>query len=380
DVFDDEFEQKVQEFGDEDLAREIIAADHASALKEGRKPIVRFYIPDPYRWYKVRNHAADGSLGEFLTTIMRGDAQKGEVGIAGLNPDLQGVLDIKDFNETQSGQRILEDDRLSDLIEVISRHRLGLKNAEPDVFGQAYEYLLRKFAEGQGQSAGEFLTPPEVGWLMAEIIDPKPYSTVYDPTCGSGRLLIKARLLFERKYPELKSQAPKLFGQEQNATSYAIARMNMFLYDYGDSMLAIGDTFKNPSHSAQGAGLSRFDYAVANPMWNQDNYDEDFYNDDGWKRFEYGAPPKSSADWGWVQHIFASLKDQGKAAIVLDTGAVSRGSGSKSSNKEKEIRKAFVDRDWVEGVILLPENLFYNTTAPGVIILLNRDKPVSRKG
>ncbi|MFN9858022.1 MAG: type I restriction-modification system subunit M N-terminal domain-containing protein, partial [Pseudanabaena sp.] len=180
DVFDDEFEQKVQEFGDEDLAREIIAADHASALKEGRKPIVRFYIPDPYRWYKVRNHAADGSLGEFLTTIMRGDAQKGEVGIAGLNPDLQGVLDIKDFNETQSGQRILEDDRLSDLIEVISRHRLGLKNAEPDVFGQAYEYLLRKFAEGQGQSAGEFLTPPEVGWLMAEIIDPKPYSTVYD--------------------------------------------------------------------------------------------------------------------------------------------------------------------------------------------------------
>lgn len=380
DVFDDEFEQKVQEFGDEDLAREILAADHASALKEGRKPIVRFYIPDSYRWERVRNYTGAKSLGEFLTTIMRGDAQEGEAGIVGLNPDLQGVLDIKDFNETQSGQRILEDDRLSELIEVISRHRLGLKNAEPDVFGQAYEYLLRKFAEGQGQSAGEFLTPPEVGWLMAEIIDPKPYSTVYDPTCGSGRLLIKARLLFERKYPELKSQAPKLFGQEQNPTSYAIARMNMFLYDYGDSMLAIGDTFKNPSHSAQGAGLSRFDYAVANPMWNQDNYDEDFYNDDGWKRFEYGAPPKSSADWGWVQHIFASLKDQGKAAIVLDTGAVSRGSGSKSSNKEKEIRKAFVDRDWVEGVILLPENLFYNTTAPGVIILLNRDKPVSRKG
>jgi len=380
DVFDDEFEQKVQEFGDRDLAQEIIAEDHASALKEGRKPIVRFYIPEQYRWDRVRNYAAGGSLGEFLTTIMRGDAQANEVGIVGLNPDLKGVLDIKDFNETQSGQRILEDDRLSDLIEVISRHRLGLKNAEPDVFGQAYEYLLRKFAEGQGQSAGEFLTPPEVGWLMAEIIDPKPYSTVYDPTCGSGRLLIKARLLFERKYPELKTQAPKLFGQEQNPTSYAIARMNMFLYDYGDAMLAIGDTFKNPNHSAQGAGLARFDYAVANPMWNQDNYDEDFYSDDGWKRFEYGVPPKSSADWGWVQHIFASLKDQGRAAIVLDTGAVSRGSGSKSSNKEKEIRKAFVENDWVEGVILMPENLFYNTTAPGAIILLNRDKPVSRKG
>ncbi|MFN5967373.1 MAG: class I SAM-dependent DNA methyltransferase, partial [Pseudanabaena sp.] len=259
----------------------------------------------------MRNHAADGSLGEFLTTIMRGDAQKGEVGIAGLNPDLQGVLDIKDFNETQSGQRILEDDRLSDLIEVISRHRLGLKNAEPDVFGQAYEYLLRKFAEGQGQSAGEFLTPPEVGWLMAEIIDPKPYSTVYDPTCGSGRLLIKARLLFERKYPELKSQAPKLFGQEQNATSYAIARMNMFLYDYGDSMLAIGDTFKNPSHSAQGAGLSRFDYAVANPMWNQDTFTDSDFENDRFERFDAqgGKTISSNADWAWLQHTLSSMKD-----------------------------------------------------------------------
>jgi type I restriction enzyme M protein len=290
------------------------------------------------------------------------------------------VLDIKDFNERQSGQRTLDDDRLSALIEVISRHRLGLKNAEPDILGRAYEYLLRKFAEGQGQSAGEFYTPKEVGWLMAHLLDPKPYTTVYDPTCGSAGLLIKARLLFEEKNPTLKSKAPRLYGQEMNPVTFAMAKMNMFLHDYADSLFAIGDTFTKPGFSAEGAGLKRFDYVVANPMWNQDNYNEKLYGEDRWKRFESGSAPSSSADWGWLQHIAASLNDTGRAAVVLDTGAVSRGSGSKSSNKEKTIRQSFVEADLVETVVLLPENLFYNTTASGIIVVLNRHKNNGRKG
>jgi len=159
DVFDDEFVGQVKEFGDEAVAREVIQADHEDALKTGRRPIVRFFVPHQYRWEVIRNHPANGELGQFVTDAMRETAR--------LNPDLQGVLDIKDYNERQSGQRTLDDDRLTTLIEVISRHRLGLKNAEPDILGRAYEYLLRKFAEGQGQSAGEFYTPKEVGWLMA---------------------------------------------------------------------------------------------------------------------------------------------------------------------------------------------------------------------
>jgi type I restriction enzyme M protein len=262
---------------------------------------------------------------------------------------------------------------------VISRHRLGLKNAEPDILGRAYEYLLRKFAEGQGQSAGEFYTPKEVGWLMAHLIDAQPYRTVYDPTCGSAGLLIKARLLFEQKNPTQKSKAPRLFGQESNAVTFAMAKMNMFLHDYTDSSFAIGDTFTKPGFAAEGAGLKQFDYVVANPMWNQDNYDENLYENDQWKRFVYGSAPSSSADWGWLQHIAASLNDNGRAAVVLDTGAVSRGSGSKSSNKEKTIRQAFVEADLIEGVVLLPENLFYNTTAPGIIIVLNRNKSNGHK-
>ncbi len=372
DVFDDEFAGQAKEFGDEETAREVIQADHEDALKTGRRPIVRFFVPHQYRWEAIRNHPANGELGQFVTDAMRE--------VARLNPDLQGVLDIKDYNERQSGQRTLDDDRLASLIEVVSRHRLGLRNAEPDILGRAYEYLLRKFAEGQGQSAGEFYTPKEVGWLIAHLIDPQPYTTVYDPTCGSAGLLIKARLLFEEKNPTHKSKSPKLFGQETNAVTFAMAKINMFLHDYTDSVFAIGDTFTKPGFAAEGAGLRKFDYVVANPMWNQDNYDETLYENDQWKRFEYGAAPSSSADWGWLQHIAASLNGNGRAAVVLDTGAVARGSGSKSSSKEKLIRQGFVEADLVEGVVLLPENLFYNTTAPGIILVLNRNKPASRKG
>jgi type I restriction enzyme M protein len=370
DVFDDEFAEQVKMYGDEDTAHAVLHADHEDALKNNRRSIVRFYIPQEYSWQKIRNHKADGKLGEFVTTAMRE--------VARLNPDLKGVLDVKDYNERQAGQRNLDDDRLAKLIEVISRHRLGLNNAEPDILGRAYEYLLRKFAEGQGQSAGEFYTPKEVGILMAKLLDPKPLTTVYDPTCGSGGLLIKARLVYEQNNPDQKSKAPKLFGQELNPVTYAMAKMNAFLHDFTESYFGIGDTFRKPAFAVEGAGLRKFDYVVANPMWNQDNYDETFYENDPYNRFKQ-TPPRSSADWGWMQHIKASLNENGRAAIVLDTGAVSRGSGSRSSNKEKEVRKAFVEADLIEAVILLPENLFYNTTAAGIVLLLNANKPEERK-
>ena len=371
DVFDDEFTKQIEEFGDEDIAREIIDADHQDALKTGRNPIVRFYIPQEYRWEALRNHPADGRLGEFVTQAMRE--------VARLNPPLQGVLDVEDFNEQQSGQRTLDDDRLEALIEVISGHRLGLQDTEPDILGRAYEYLLRKFAEGQGQSAGEFYTPKEVGWLMARLINPEPRTTIYDPACGSGGLLIKPRLLFEEKHPDEKSAAPQIYGQELTPTTFAMAKMNAFLHDFIGANLQIGDTFRNPGFVDNNSELQRFNYVLANPMWNQKEYNETFYANDSYGRFTYGVAPSSSADWAWVQHIHASLTATGRAAIVLDTGAVSRGSGSKQTSRERDIRKAFVENDLIEAVILLPENLFYNTSAPGIILLLNRNKPAERK-
>ncbi len=371
DVFDDEFEKQKTEYDDEELAREIVKADHEDALKSGRNPIVRFYIPQEYSWEALRNQPADGRLGQFVTDAMREVANK--------NPRLQGVLNVEDFSETQSGQRLIDDQRLEKLIEIISQHRLGLENAEPDILGRAYEYLLRKFAEGQGQSAGEFYTPKEVGWLMAKLLNPEPYSTIYDPACGSGGLLIKGRLQFDETHPDEKSQAPRIYGQELTPTTYAMAKMNAFLHDFISADIQIGDTFRNPRFAADNSKLQRFDYVVANPMWNQKEYDDDFYENDNWNRFSDGTPPSSSADWAWVQHMLASLKDNGRATIVLDTGAVSRGSGAKQTNRERDIRKIFVEKDLIEGVILLPDNLFYNTTAPGIILLLNRNKPEERK-
>ena len=371
DVFDDEFTKQIEVFGDEDAAREIIEADHEDALKSGRHPIVRFYIPQQYNWDVLRNHPADGNLGQFVTEAMREVANK--------NPRLQGVLNVEDFNEKQSGQRLIDDERLEKLIEIISQHRLGLEDAEPDILGRAYEYLLRKFAEGQGQSAGEFYTPKEVGWLMVKLLNPEPYSTIYDPACGSGGLLIKGRLQFDEIHPDEKNQAPKIYGQELTPTTYAMAKMNAFLHDFISADIQIGDTFRNPRFVADNSKLKRFDYVIANPMWNQKEYDEDFYENDNWNRFTYGTPPSSSADWAWAQHMLTSLKDNGHAAIVLDTGAVSRGSGSKNKDRERDIRKKFVEEDLIEGVVLLPENLFYNTTAPGIILLLNCNKTPERK-
>src|ERR1019366_7992407 len=363
DVFDDEVTHLAKDFGDPATAAKLVKQDHK---------LVGFFIPEKARWPKIA--AVTTGLGQFLTDAVRAVARE--------NPRLSGVIDVTDFNATAAGQRIVDDQHLTNLVQVLNNPecRLGLDDVEPDILGRAYEYLLRKFAEGQGQSAGEFYTPKEVGWLIAHLLDPKPYTTVYDPTCGSAGLLIKARLLFEQKNPTQKSKAPKLYGQEMNPVTFAMAKMNMFLHDYTDSFFAIGDTFTKPGFAAEGAGLKRFDYVVANPMWNQDNYGEAFYEKDNWNRFTNGVPPASSADWGWLQHIAASLNDAGRAAVVLDTGTVSRGSGSKSSNKEKTIRQAFVQADLIEAVVLLPDNLFYNTTAPGIIVVLNRHKNNGRKG
>ncbi len=372
DVFDDKLAGFTAEFGDEDVARDIVDADHVAALAEGRRSIAGFFVPQGYNWAAVRNHPANGRLGEFVTEAMRKTAEA--------NTDLPGVLDVRDYNERQSGQRTLDDDRLAALIEVLSRHRLGLTNAEPDILGRAYEYLLRKFAEGQGQSAGEFYTPKEVGWLMAALLDPYPGTTVYDPACGSAGLLIKARLVFKAHHPD-DTRYPHLYGQELNPVTFAMAKMNAFLHGYEDTSFAIGDTFRRPGFGTDGGGqVQQFDYVVANPMWNQDSYDDALYDGDSFGRFRYGAPPRSSADWGWTQHILASLTAHGRAAVVLDTGAVSRGSGGRSSNRERDIRKAFVEADAIEGVVLLPENLFYNTSAPGIVLLLNRQKPAERAG
>lgn len=371
DVFDDEVQRLIETYGDKDTALAILEEDHS---------LVRFYIPPEARWNVVSGREAfewskdkhPKTLGEQLTTTIRA--------IVKHNPTLAGVIDIVDYNETRNGEREISDSALKGVIETFSdpRYRLGLQDVEPDFLGRCYEYLLRKFAEGQGQSAGEFFTPTEVGFLIAELMRPRPGEECYDYACGSFGLLIKLQLVCKQLDP-LKKIPLKLYGQELTGSSFAIACMNKIIHDMEGEILR-GDSMRNPKFKETDGSLKKFDIVVANPMWNQP-FDSDVFNDDKFNRFEeQGGITTSKGDWAWLQHTLASMKDSGRAAVVLDTGAVSRGSGSKNEDKERNIRKWFVEKDYIEGVVLLPDNLFYNTTAPGVIVVLNKKKPKAREG
>jgi type I restriction enzyme M protein len=370
DVFEDEVARLAETYGDVETALVILGEDHS---------LVRFFIPEEATWPVLAGRKqmdwptgkAPKTIGERLTNAVRS--------VARANPSLQGVVDIVDFNETRNGEREVSDEALHRIIELFSepRYRLGLKDVEADFLGRAYEYLLRKFAEGQGQSAGEFFTPKEVGWLIAHLVEPKQGEEIYDYACGSAGLLIKCELRLLQREKSVKRPL-QLHGQELTGSSFAIARMNMVLHDM-EGEIVRGNTMTNPKF-LDGSRLRRFDVVVANPMWNQDNIDPAMYDSDPYERFTSGYAPASGADWAWLQHTVASLKDTGRAAVVLDTGAVSRGSGNQGDNKEKTIRRAFVENDWIESVILLPENLFYNTTSAGIIVVIDCAKPKERRG
>jgi type I restriction enzyme M protein len=369
DVFDDELNRIATEVGSRAKAFKLVKHD---------KKLVRFFLPlEPKNsedavWSVIRT--LSNKIGEQLTTHLRA--------IADANPLLKGIIDRVDFNATTHGVRDLDDDRLSNLIEAISAKRLGLADVEPDIIGRSYEYLIRKFAEGSVSSAGEFYTPTEVGFVIARITDPEPAMEIYDPCCGSAGLLVKCEIVLNEKMDlrSKKNYAPlRLNGQEYVAETWAMANMNMIIHDM-EGKIELGDTFKNPQFRKNNR-LQTFDRVVANPMWNQDWWKEADYDADEFDRFPKGAGyPGGKADWGWVQIIVASLKLQGRAAVVLDTGAASRGSGNANTNKEKDVRRWFVEQDLIEGVIYLPENLFYNTTAAGIILALNKAKAKEREG
>ncbi|MDP1646587.1 MAG: N-6 DNA methylase [Rubrivivax sp.] len=376
DVFDDEIARLAEEYGDRATALEIAESDHS---------LMRFYLPREARWAVISGReryewplddkgrsTAPKDLGEHLTKAVRAVVKQ--------NPTLAGVIDIEDFAAERNGERDINPAKLRGVVETFSdpRYRLGLADVQPDFLGRAYEYLLRKFAEGSGQSAGEFFTPTEVGFLIAHLMRPRPGETCHDYACGSAGLLVKLQLVARELDPTAKVPL-KLSGQELQAESYAVGQMNAIIHDM-DVELARGDTMINPKFRTAEGTIRQHDIVVANPMWNQP-FAPDIFAGDPFDRFRTtGGITSGKGDWAWLQHTLACMSDHGRAAVVLDTGAVTRGSGSKNEDKERNVRKWFVDRDLIDGVILLPENLFYNTTAAGVIVVLNKHKPAMRRG
>jgi type I restriction enzyme M protein len=288
--------------------------------------------------------------------------------IAKLNKELQGVIDRIDFLEFARNQENRE--LLRQLIELFSRYDLSNENVDPDVLGDAYEHILMKFAPEKAKE-GEVYTPREVIKLLIEILDPRPGQSVYDPACGSGGMLIASYHHVLEKFGQTEARRLFLFGEEKNPITFGLCKMNLMLHDIRDAEIECGDTLLYPKFREDGR-LKQFDLVVANPPWNQDGYGEASLRRAELKeRFLFGYPPNSSADWAWIQHMLACSRE--KVGVILDQGALFRG------NAEERIRKQVVEKDLVECVILLPEKLFYNTGASGIILILNKNKPPQRK-
>ena len=375
DVFDDEIDRLAEEFDDRAVAQEIAESDHG---------LLRFYLPPEARWGVVSGRDSHQwprddqgrstrprDIGEHLTRAVRAVVRH--------SPSLSGVIDLVDFASERNGERDINPARLAAVVETFSdpRYRLGLADVQPDFLGRAYEYLLRKFAEGSGRSSGEFFTPTEVGFLMAHILRPRPGQDCHDYACGSAGLLVKLQLAARELDPT--SRVPlKLHGQELQAESYATAHMNAIVHDM-EVGIERGDTMLNPKFKDAAGRIATHDIVVANPMWNQP-FNPDVFDNDPFDRFRSaGGVTTGKGDWAWLQHTLACLNERGRAAVVLDAGAVTRGSGNKHEDRERNIRKWFVERDLIDGVILLPDNLFYNTSAAGIIIVLSKRKPEARR-
>ncbi|MCH7761834.1 N-6 DNA methylase [candidate division TA06 bacterium] len=341
DVYLEEYHENLKKYKDKTIAK---------------KKFHRFLIPEGCLWEDLREVGTN--IGQRLNDALEK--------ITKTNPELEGVLNRTDF----ARKEFLTEQRIVKLMEHFSPLQLGNQDVEPDVLGGAYEYLIKQFADTAGKKGGEFYTPKEVVQTMVRILDPKEGDRIDDPASGSGGMLVQVHYHIKNKRGDPRRLF--LYGQEINVLTWAISKMNVFLHDMEAEILQ-GDTFSNPRFLEKDGSLSKFDIVLANPMWNQDGYKEAMEKDQ-YRRFIYGVASNSSADWGWIQHMLASLKPDGRMGIVLDNGVLFR------SGMEGKIREKVLKEDLVECVIALPEKLFYNTGAPGCITILNKAKKGMRKG
>ena len=317
-----------------------------------------FNFAEEYLWDKIRKDPQRISE-KFSMAVKK---------LAEINPSYQDIFSQFDFHHFTSNPENTV--ILNQLVELFSK--TSFKEISGDILGDAYEWILKYFAPTKAKE-GEVYTPREVIRLMIEILAPKPQKSLYDPALGSGGMLIIAYKYVETNYGKEKADTLFLNGQEANPRTLALAKMNMLLHDIKNFHFHLGDTLLFPKFK-EADSIKKFDYVIANPPWNQDGYDEEnLKKGEYWKeRFKYGFSTKQSADWVWIQHMLSSAEE--KVAVVIDTGAVSRG------GREKLIREKIVEDDLIEAVILLPEKLFYNTGAPAVVIVFNKNKSHERKG
>ena len=292
--------------------------------------------------------------------------------------ELKGIIDIADFNSEELGSDKEAVDKLSGLVEIFQKPELDFTNNRAggdDILGDAYEFLMRKFAQDSGKSKGQFYTPGEVSRIMAKVIGISNATdssmTVYDPACGSGSLLIRAA-----------DEAPcdiTIFGQEKDNATAGLASMNLVLHNKGAGEIAKGSTITSPKYKNENNPelLKTFDYIVVNPPFSDKSWMDGIVIPDAYGRYtatDYGVPPEKNGDYAWLLHVLKSLKSNGKAAIILPHGVLFRG------NAEADIRKKIIDHGYIKGIIGLPPNLFYGTGIPACIIVIDKENAINRKG
>lgn len=355
----DKWHQEYEEARREAL--EELGLSEEDAEKYARDPSFHdINIDEEYLWENIRKDVEN--IPQKFSEAMKN--------LADLNPDFKDVVDSFDFIEFARNRENRE--ILRQLVEIFSEKRLT--NVDPDILGDAYEWILKTFAPEKAKE-GEVYTPREVIRLLVEILDPKPGESVYDPASASNGMLIIAYSHVKDMYGPEGARRLRLYGQEVNRKTMALGAMNLYIHGIRDYHIVNGDTLLYPKFKTD-KGIMKFDVVIANPPWNQDGYPEDILKKgEYWReRFSYGFVTKTSADWAWIQHMIASTKDNGRVGVVIDNGCLFRG------GREKTIRANIIEDDLIETVILLPEKLFYNTGAPGAIIILNKDKPEERKG
>lgn len=343
DVYDEEFAEAMADYGDEELA----------ALPENH----RFVVPDGCHWDDIRQITSN--IGTALRTTMRR--------IEDANPDtLPGVFGDGDWGN----KNLLPDSTISELIEHFSSRTLSIANLPEDELGNGYEYLIKKFADDSGHTAQEFYTNRTLVHLMTQMLEPESGESVYDPTCGTGGMLISAAAELKRQGKEWRNL--RLYGQERNFGTSAIARMNLFLHGIVDGRIEHGDTLANPKLLDKGK-LQRFDVVLANPPYSIKDWSREAFASDPYGRNIWGTPPQGRADYAFFQHIAASLDpDTGRAAILFPHGVLFR-------REEAELRKKLIESDLVECVLGLGAGLFYNSPMEAVVITLRASKPADHK-
>lgn len=347
DVWDEEYESVMKEYNDKTIA----GADYNH----------RFQVPKDCKWAVVTEQAE--SIGQKLNDIFEKLANAN-------SPKLDRIFDDLDF----SNRDRFPNETLQRLINHFSQYNFGNTYISSDLLGDAYEYLIKQFAADAGKKGGEFYTPREVEKVIVGILKPHQKDHIYDPTAGSGGFLLEAYDYLKQKSGEKIAKTLYLYGQELNISTFAIAKINMFLHGLDSADIRRGDTIANPQFLTQNGNLQTFDICVANPPYSIKDWESEIFRTNKYGRLEgYDMPPEKNADYAFVLHIIKSMNVNGRAGIVLPHGVLFRGGA------EGRIREQILKNDLIEAVIALPAKLFYGTGIPAAILIFNKNKPENKK-